>query len=370
LDVDAKLIYLANTQSARGISAFEKSLGTALFKAMSFGDAIKSAQRAGQQADTLAQADHSSMSALASGGDATEQFSNTSPVFQKTLSALLAKGTPLIDATHKADIAANRFGAAARTDVGKPIAGLSNGDFSMLENMSIEGSLGKVLGATLAKGVPITEALGRAMNADAAEKKVNAIDVKSQVTGFAGGKGEIPLGSPEFDRALATAINRGNTPTQAIVLARQSVEKMPRDVVQTVIASLATGRNVDGLLSSPGNSRVYAVALGNSLAKGMPVTQALALAKRAESANALRIPLSGQSARLAGTKNIKLKITLANGKPLPIWLRYAPETKSFLASDVPEGAFPVSVIIRAGGQQAQMTISEVTEKNNQRDIPQ
>ena len=103
---------------------------------------------------------------------------------------------------------------------------------------------------------------------------------------------------------------------------------------------------------------MYRTTLGNALAKGMPVTQALALANKAESANAFRFPLSGQAARLASIKNAKLIITQANGKPLPSWLRYVPETKSFVASDIPEGAFPMPVVISAAGQQALLTVSE------------
>ena len=357
MDVDAKLTSLANTKTSGGTSAFEKSLGAAMLKGMSFDDAVKSAQIAGQQADTLAQADQSPMGALASGGGTSKQFSNPSPVYQKILSSLLAKGVPLVEAARKADEAANNSNAADRADAGSPMMGLATGDFSMFKNMSVEGSFGKVLSAILAKGVPMSEALGRASKADAFEQQANIADVRSQLTGFSGGKGALPEGSPDFDRALAAAINHGTSPAQAIVLAHQTVGKIPRDV-KTVMTSLASGENIDDLLSSPGNSRVYRTTLGNALAKGMPVTQALALANKAESANAFRFPLSGQAARLAGTKNAKLIITQANGKPLPSWLRYVPKTKSFVASDIPEGAFPMPVIISAAGQQALLTVSE------------
>jgi hypothetical protein len=350
VDVDAKLTALANTKTSSGTSAFEKSLGIALLKGMSFDDAVKSAQLAAQQADTLANADTSPMSALAGAGDASTQFANTSSSFQKTLSSLLAKGVPLEQARSKADLASRNSDAASRADANNPMAGLASGDFSMLDGRSIEGAFGKVLSGILARGVSIEEALDRANLADAVEQQGIQADGRSQITGFSGGTGVLPAGSLDFDRALAGAINRGESPTQAITSARQAVEKMPRDV-QTASTSLASGRNMDTLLSSPGNSRAFQRALGNALARGLPVDRALALANKAEEANSFRFPLSGEAARLLGGKNTKAQFTQADGQPLPNWLRYVPEIKGFKVADVPEGSLPMPIIISVAGRQ-------------------
>jgi hypothetical protein len=45
-----------------------------------------------------------------------------------------------------------------------------------------------------------------------------------------------------------------------------------------------------------------------------------------------------------------VRATLGNGQPLPAWLHYSPETKSFVASSVPAGALPLEVIIYVGEQ--------------------
>ncbi|MFZ4539883.1 hypothetical protein, partial [Propionivibrio sp.] len=102
-------------------------------------------------------------------------------------------------------------------------------------------------------------------------------------------------------------------------------------------------------------------ALGNALARGLPVDRALALANKAEEANSFRFPLSGAEARLLGGKNTKAKFTQADGKPLPNWLRYVSEVKGFTgfkAADVPEGAFPMPIIISVAGRQMRLTITE------------
>ncbi len=169
----------------------------------------------------------------------------------------------------------------------------------------------------------------------------------------------LPQGSPEFDRALASAISRGESPAKAIVTAQQVVKNLPKDV-QTASTSLASGKNMDSLLSSPGNSRTFKTALGNALAKGMPVEKALAMARKAEAANSFKFPLSGTAARIAGARN--MQVTTADGKPLPAWLRYVPESRSFVASDVPEGAFPLRVVLSSAGQKIALVIAEGSVK--------
>ncbi len=49
-------------------------------------------------------------------------------------------------------------------------------------------------------------------------------------------------------------------------------------------------------------------------------------------------------------------VTLADGKPLPAWLRYNPATKTFTAMNVPEGYLPVEILINFGGQSWKLEI--------------
>jgi hypothetical protein len=61
----------------------------------------------------------------------------------------------------------------------------------------------------------------------------------------------------------------------------------------------------------------------------------------------------------AGTSGIQ--VTTASGQPLPDWLRFIPETHSFVATAVPDGAFPLQVIVAVGATRTTVVISEKSE---------
>ena len=127
---------------------------------------------------------------------------------------------------------------------------------------------------------------------------------------------------------------------------------MPPEVVNPATA-LASGRNAESLISSPGNSPIFKTVLAAALMKGTPIAQALAEARAAEQKNAFRFALPAQVAKAA-----QAKVSLANGEPLPAWLHYLPETKSFVAFNVPDGGLPIKVLVSAAGQQSSFTIAE------------
>ena len=43
-------------------------------------------------------------------------------------------------------------------------------------------------------------------------------------------------------------------------------------------------------------------------------------------------------------------VSLPDGSPLPVWLQYFPDSKRFVASDVPAGSLPITVVVMVGGQ--------------------
>lgn len=53
-----------------------------------------------------------------------------------------------------------------------------------------------------------------------------------------------------------------------------------------------------------------------------------------------------------------LTIKLENGNPLPSWIIFNPENKTFSATNIPSGGLPLSVLISAGGQNSTIVISE------------
>jgi len=57
----------------------------------------------------------------------------------------------------------------------------------------------------------------------------------------------------------------------------------------------------------------------------------------------------------------QVQVQQSNGTALPAWLKFEPQTQRFEAAAVPDGAFPLQVILIAGGQQILVVISERTE---------
>jgi hypothetical protein len=51
-----------------------------------------------------------------------------------------------------------------------------------------------------------------------------------------------------------------------------------------------------------------------------------------------------------------IKVSQLDGKPMPDWLRYEPTTKTFIAKEVPAGAFPLQLKVGIGGQETLMVI--------------
>ncbi len=70
-------------------------------------------------------------------------------------------------------------------------------------------------------------------------------------------------------------------------------------------------------------------------------------------------PLPTQIAESAG--NTAIQVTTISGQELPTWLKFAPETKTFTASAVPDGAFPMQVVVTIGGYRTAIVISERAE---------
>jgi hypothetical protein len=60
----------------------------------------------------------------------------------------------------------------------------------------------------------------------------------------------------------------------------------------------------------------------------------------------------------ATATNTDVRVTQVDGKPLPEWLRYEPESKTFVATTVPPGAFPLQLKVGIGGVETLMVINE------------
>ncbi len=353
-DVARQLTSLANAETSSGSAAFDQALSSSLAKGMSFTDAVKVAQDAVQVADAMARADSSPQSMLAN-SSAIGRLGNTSATFQKTLSSLMTRGYTLEEAMQRATQLAGNEAASAAADARSPSYALASGNFKALEGHATDGNFGKALSSALARGVPIDEAVVMVTKLEAQELRAIAADARSPVAGFSSGRIVTEKSNATFDRALSNAISRGEKPDQALVSAQRASASETR-VKPTIATALASGHKVESLLIGENTSRTYRMVLGNSLARGLPAAQAIALARRAENANAFHYPLTSALARKmnggAGS------ITMAGGKPLPGWLQFNPKSGEFVAFEVPPGALPMPVVIRVGKQEYKIDISE------------
>ena len=57
----------------------------------------------------------------------------------------------------------------------------------------------------------------------------------------------------------------------------------------------------------------------------------------------------------------QIRITQANGSPLPAWLKFDPQQMRFEASAVPDNALPIQLVVVVGGQRVAVVVSERTE---------
>ena len=70
-------------------------------------------------------------------------------------------------------------------------------------------------------------------------------------------------------------------------------------------------------------------------------------------------PLPAQAMESA-SQNESVRVTLQNGNALPAWLKFNPESKTFTASGVPDGAFPIQLLLHVGTTNTTIVISERT----------
>lgn len=69
-------------------------------------------------------------------------------------------------------------------------------------------------------------------------------------------------------------------------------------------------------------------------------------------------PLPSQLARAAEANSADIQVTTITGKTIPSWLKFDPATKSFTALAVPDGAFPMQVVIVVGSNRWIIVIAE------------
>jgi hypothetical protein len=337
-----------SSASAATPESYGKTLGAALSKGISVEEAMARATQAEAFERQAVQAEARSPLSNLSSGKGNVLPTESNPVYDRVLALAISRG-------ESPEAAMNLARVAVQTqprETPSPARALASGKnvddlFASRGNSAV---FQRVLGNALAKGTPVDQALAVARQAEAASPP------QGRSNGLPGGVITPPSDNPAFERIVTSAIARGESPAQAMVTASNATRKMG-DTSRNAPGAQATGNTAARLLSSPGNSKVYQMALQRALAKGVPPEQAVATARRAEDATALRSPLPGNLAKLAGSRQ-NIAITSADGSPLPAWLRYDAQNRTFLANDIPGGALPLRVVVNVAGQNVPLTLSE------------
>ena len=82
----------------------------------------------------------------------------------------------------------------------------------------------------------------------------------------------------------------------------------------------------------------------------------------ATSGSGFSFPLPAQLAQAASASaGTVVTVTTLSGASLPAWLQFVPESNTFVASAVPDGAFPIQVVVVIGSQRTVVVISERSE---------
>nr|WP_255719757.1 YDG domain-containing protein [Pelomonas sp. P8] len=67
--------------------------------------------------------------------------------------------------------------------------------------------------------------------------------------------------------------------------------------------------------------------------------------------------LPSQLLDAAAGKSSSIRVTTINGEPLPSWMKFNAETATFVASSVPEGVFPMQLVVTVNGKSTVVVIS-------------
>ncbi len=124
----------------------------------------------------------------------------------------------------------------------------------------------------------------------------------------------------------------------------------------------SSGGSGDSAGSASGNSNGLAVDLLDR-----PDTSTVGLvavsvpAESSVSGTGFSFGLPAEVSTMVTEQPTAVDVTLQSGEPLPNWLKFDRDTAKFTSSAVPDGAFPITVMMKIGGQQVAIVISERTD---------
>jgi hypothetical protein len=244
-----------------------------------------------------------------------------------TLGKVTTVGDTVLIAKGKVDLGTSTFGAKIN---------VNSGGFEIMQSGPIK--------------------FGGNSNFDAGSAKIDLFNPKNQWSGSILYKGGIVMiNHPQ----LLNAVNAGT-----LVVRVETTTNVQS--VRVVAPSASANNNAIG-----GNSTSTAQQVSTG-GEGSAVTVAVARPASVGETGLITVAVSSEAAApgrsfsfsleahvpAATSANVDVRVTQVDGKPLPEWLRYEPSTKSFVATSVPPGAFPLQLKVGIGGVETLMVINE------------
>jgi hypothetical protein len=148
--------------------------------------------------------------------------------------------------------------------------------------------------------------------------------------------------APTTTAELASAPVAESTSTQA--MSTPVAEAVSPTQSNADVSGTSSGLTVD-LLDSPDTSTVGLIAV--SVPK-----------ETTTAGTGFSFEVPQEISTMSQQQEVSVEVTLETGAPLPSWLNYQEDTGKFTSASVPDGAFPITVIMKIGSQQVAVVISE------------
>jgi hypothetical protein len=282
---------------------------------------------------------------------------------------------------------ANDFNGAVTVLGGNDVR-LNDVNSLTLGNVTVTGNLSVTSNGVLDLG---TSSVGGNLSADSgggAISQSGPLTVEGSSTLNAGG-GAIELLNPNnrlVDGVTVTAILSsivGDLLGQAQIAETAAIVQASLPVGQSSVSSLPGGASPRPLVMAPGPAAESSSSSGGALGAGGGANSSGVVVDlrrgQAASTNAMvavslpkgmatagtgfsfELPESIRMAAQQAPPDTRVQASLPDGSQLPSWLKFDPERQRFDASAVPDGAFPMQVVVTVGSQRVVVVVSERNE---------
>jgi hypothetical protein len=265
---------------------------------------------------TLTDVANSFVGAVSADTSGTLSFTSAGPL---TLGEVKTVGDTVLNSHGKLDLGTSIFGAKITAN---------SGGFDIIQSGPIK--------------------VGGNSNFDAGSAKIDLFNPKNAWSGSILYKGGIVMiNHPQ----LMNAVNAGT-----LVVRTEATMAPAAKIIATVTGGAATPAASNEAAS--GDKSAVSIAVTRPASGGQTGLITVALSSEAAApGSSFSFSLESHVPTAAAANN-DVRVTQVDGKPLPEWLRYEASTKTFVATTVPPGAFPLQLKVGIGGVETLMMINE------------